>query len=242
MMMPEQFDALSIGDCFSRRSKEGGPVKEYRIVTKQGDTVLAHPKGDPGFRITFYRRQHEELTRSEGWTETPVKHPDNEGRPRNSTEAKLKAASFPVLAAEPLGLANVPGAPKRISVALDGVLSKARPASADIGDPNPGAIDFLSAARESGLRVTIGTSRDPRSVRRWLQIYGGDHLVEDIEVIHVDEFDLYLLPKCVRFEGVFPTIEELQNPGISDERRQPKRPERKSARSRSSQADPAPVT
>jgi hypothetical protein len=193
-MNTQEFSTLAPGERFIHR-RETGLKKEFSVVQHDGGTVLAHIKGDPGFRVHFYPQQADQLTRVEAV---------------DSPEPTTRSQGIPTLPSAPLGT------PKRISVALDGVLSEARPSSTDIGDPNPGAVDFLSAAREAGFRVTIASARDPRSVRRWLQVFGGDHLVEDTEVIRVDEFDFYLLPNCLRYEDKFPPVEELQDMSPSE--------------------------
>jgi hypothetical protein len=192
-MTTEQFHQLEPGHCFFHQAKDRQPKKQFCLLKREGETLIAHLRNDPNFLIHFYPRQASQLTKLDDAT------PD-------AVEAIARSQGIPILSPAPL-----PGeSPKTVCIDMEGVLAEPRPASAELGLPIPGAIDFLVACREAGHHVKLCTNRDVRVARHWLQMHSGESHLEDIEIIHVTPTDVYLSTKALRFDGAFPSIDQLQ--------------------------------
>jgi hypothetical protein len=190
-MTTEEFQALRPGRCFIHQAKDGGPKKQFCILKKEGETLIAHLRNDPDFLVHFYPRQAAQLTKLEGVTAKPV-------------EAIAQSQGIPILPAA------VPSyATKTVHIAFEGVLAQGRLATAEPGPPVVGSIDFLHTLRAAGIHVVISTNRPAYVVRNWLQLHSGSYHLEDTEISHAapDGADLYLSVNVRQFDGVFP--EEL---------------------------------
>lgn len=110
-----------------------------------------------------------------------------------------------------------------LCVDFDGVLHNQR---GHAGDPSviqnppvPGALDWLAELQKSGLNVAIFTARLAGggdawiipAIRRWLTEYGFAGDLDALKYTAVKPHNLQLLidDRAFRFEGTFPTLEEI---------------------------------
>ena len=106
---------------------------------------------------------------------------------------------------------------KRIAVDLDGVLAQYQGAAhsdlkggSEIGDPVPGAVEFVLAAGAAGWQVVVHSrNHHPAAVNGWLLKNGlGDCVATSVLA---PDATVYLDDRAVRFDGDFgPALAFLQ--------------------------------
>jgi hypothetical protein len=186
-MTTEEFQALEPGQCFSRH--DNGLKKQFCALQWEGQTLIAYIRNAPRLLIQFYPSQAPQLIKLDA---SPAEPPQSQG--------------IPLLAAEPLAYAQ---REVKLFIALEGVLSEPRPSTAEPGPPIAGAINFVQEARDADIHVTISTNRPASLIRRWLQIHAP--ALQDVDISHAAPDDaIYLSTKALRFDGAFPSIDQLQ--------------------------------
>jgi hypothetical protein len=99
---------------------------------------------------------------------------------------------------------------RRIACDLDGTLAQPRDLHGDIGNPLPGAVDFLRNCVDTGLQVFIVTGRPAGVVSHWIQ----RHAPGLQNVIHVcairPPVGVLLSAVAIHFDGTYPSCDELE--------------------------------
>ena len=83
-----------------------------------------------------------------------------------------------------------------------------------IGDLLPGAAEWLQELKAAGHTVVIFTARatDPEGlafVRRYVREHNLTEVIDGITGSKLYSFDLFLDDRALRFEGTYPTMQEL---------------------------------
>jgi hypothetical protein len=118
---------------------------------------------------------------------------------------------FPVL---PKAQQKLPKNPvsnaKRIGIDFDGTLAEPRDNHGDPGNPLPGAVAFLKDCVAHELTVFIITARPAAVVSHWLKLHSpGLESIVHVTAIR-PQVDLLLSAVAMRFDGKFPSCDELE--------------------------------
>lgn len=92
---------------------------------------------------------------------------------------------------------------KTVCVDFDGVLAvyAGWKTAHRIGDPLPGAVDFLVELRKRGFKVVIYSARPSGEIWNWLTAHGMVMLVK--EVVYKPPAVAYVDDRALRFDGDF---------------------------------------
>ena len=102
--------------------------------------------------------------------------------------------------------------PKHVCVDFDGVLAQYAgwKGPNHLGDPRPGAKEFLEEIRDLGMKPIILTTREPENVYLWLSKWGLKGLVARVTQEKPPAL-VYIDDRALRFRGNFQeTLGELQ--------------------------------
>lgn len=97
--------------------------------------------------------------------------------------------------------------PKHVCVDFDGVLAEydGWKGPENLGAPRPGAAEFLQEINDLGMKVIILTTRNPLTVRVWLDDLGIDHLVDRVTREKPPAL-AYIDDRAIPYEGDFGAV------------------------------------